>query len=92
MTFKLTSVPPPVLGKRADVAPVSGVVLLEEPGKRTFVRLRAGERVPVGSTIDTTAAVVSLTTAQSNNHTTTGWFFAGRFRLTQKRERPRRPS
>ena len=82
-----TLLPPPVLGKSVDAAPVSGVVLLKLPGKKAFVRLRAGELIPVGSTIDTTAGVVSLTAAESKTHTTTGQFYAGQFRLTQKRAR-----
>jgi YVTN family beta-propeller protein len=80
-----TLLPPPVLGKSVDVAPVSGVVLLKQPGKKAFTRLRAGERVPVGSTLDTTAGVVSLTAAlNARGKTTTGRFYAGEFRLTQK--------
>ena len=80
-----TLLPPPVLGKSVDVAPVSGVVLLKQPGKEAFTRLRAGERVPVGSTLDTTAGVVSLTAAlNARGKTTTGRFYAGEFRLTQK--------
>jgi YVTN family beta-propeller protein len=80
-----TLLPPPVLGKSVDVAPVSGVVLLKQSGKKAFTRLRAGERVPVGSTLDTTAGVVSLTAAlNARGKTTTGRFYAGEFRLTQK--------
>jgi YVTN family beta-propeller protein len=82
-----TLLPPPVLGKSVDAAPVSGVVLVKQPGKKGFVRLLAGERVPVGSTIDTTAGVVSLTAAESKTRTTTGRFYAGQFRLAQKRAR-----
>ncbi|HEY5051101.1 MAG TPA: YncE family protein, partial [Acidothermaceae bacterium] len=83
-----TATPPPVLGKSVDVAPVSGVVLLKQPGKKGFVRLRAGERVPVGSMLDTTAGVVSLTAAlNARGKTTTGRFYAGQFRLVQKRAR-----
>jgi hypothetical protein len=78
------SVPPPVLGKSVDAAPVSGVVLLKQPGKRKFVRLRAGQRIPLGSTIDTTHGRVQLTSAKDKaGHTTTGVFYAGVFRLTQ---------
>ncbi len=81
-------VPPPVLGKSVDAAPVSGVVLLKQPGKRAFTRLQAGERVPVGSTIDTTGGVVSLTAAvNARGKTTTGRFYAGQFRVAQKRAR-----
>jgi len=81
-------VPPPVLGKSVDVAPALGVVLLKQPGKKGFGRLLVGERVPVGSTLDTTAGVVSLTAAlNAKGKTTTGQFYAGEFRLTQKRAR-----
>jgi hypothetical protein len=63
-------------------------VLLKRPGQRGFTRLRAGERVPVGSTLDTTRGVVSLTAAvNAKGKTTTGTFHAGEFRLTQKRAR-----
>ncbi len=77
-------VPPPVLGKSVDAAPVSGVVLVKQRGKRRFVRLRAGERIPVGSTVDATHGRVRLTSAKDKaGHTTTGVFYAGVFRLTQ---------
>ena len=70
------------------MAPVSGVVLVKQPGGRGFVRLRAGERVAVGSTLDTTAGVVSLTAAKDRKgHTATGRFYVGQFRLVQKRAR-----
>jgi hypothetical protein len=68
-TVTSPQVAPPVLGKSVDVAPVSGVVFVKQPGKRGFIRLRAGERVPVGSTINTTAGVISLTTAPAKSGT-----------------------
>jgi len=81
-----TGPPPPVLGKSADAAPVSGVVLVKLPGQTTFTRLRAGERIPLGSTLDATNGVVSLKAATDRNgHTVTGQFYAGAFRLGQKK-------
>ena len=78
--------PPPVLGKSADAAPVSGVILLELPGKTAFTRLRAGQRIPLGSTIDATNGVVRLTAAKDRTgHTATGRFYAGGFRIGQRR-------
>jgi hypothetical protein len=47
--------PPPVEGKSADVAPVSGTVLVN--GKP----LTTGERIPFGATVDTTNGTVTLT-------------------------------
>jgi hypothetical protein len=62
-TVAATGPPPPVLGKSADAAPVSGVVLVKLPGHTAFTRLRAGERVPLGSILDATSGVVSLKAA-----------------------------
>lgn len=77
--FTLLAVPPPVLGKSVDVAPVSGVVLLKQPGNSGFIRLQAGGRVPVGSTIDTTAGVMSLTAAPAKSGTAQSGTFGGAF-------------
>jgi hypothetical protein len=78
--------PPPVLGKRVDVAPVSGVVLIKLKGKTTFTRLKVGDQVPLGSTLDATHGVVKLTAAKDRNgHTTTGRFYAGVFGVGQAR-------
>ena len=80
--------PPPVLGKSVDAAPVSGVVLVKLPGQHVFTRLQVGERIPLGSTLDTTNGVVTLTAAEDRHgRTTTGRFYAGAFRVTQSRVR-----
>jgi DNA-binding beta-propeller fold protein YncE len=75
----------PVLGQSADAAPVSGVVLIKPPGATTFVALKAGQQLALGSTFDATNGVVSLTAVDRQGQTTTGEFYAGAFRLTQKR-------
>ncbi len=76
--------PPPVLGKKVDVAPVSGVVLIKLKGQKTFTRLKVGDQVPVGSTLDATHGVVKLTAAKDRQgHTTTGRFYAGVFGVGQ---------
>jgi hypothetical protein len=78
--------PPPVLGKNVDAAPVSGVVLLKLPGQKTFTRLTAGAQIPLGSLVDATHGVVTLTGAKdAHGHTATGRFYAGEFRVGQKR-------
>jgi hypothetical protein len=81
----VAAAPPPVLGKSVDAAPVSGTVLVELPGKRKFVRLTAGERIPLGSTVDATHGVVGVTAADHKRKTITGRFYAGAFEVTQKR-------
>jgi NHL repeat len=68
-TVTSPKVAPPVLGKSVDVAPVSGVVLVKQPGKRGFIRLRAGQRIPVRSTIDAIAGAISLTAAPAKSGT-----------------------
>ncbi len=82
---RIAAVPPPVLGKSVDAAPVSGTVLIELPGKRRFVRLTAGERIPLGSTVDATHGVVGVTAADHKGQTITGRFYAGAFQVTQTR-------
>jgi hypothetical protein len=86
-TWRATrAVAPPVLGKRADARPVSGVVLLKLPGEKAFTRLRIGQQIPLGSTLDATHGVVSLTAAKDRQgHTATGQFYAGAFRIGQTR-------
>ena len=88
-TFDLGSlVSPPVAGKNVDVAPVSGTVLIKAPGATTFTQLQAGQQIPLGSTVDSTNGVVTLTTAKdAKQHTATGQFYAGIFRVTQQRQR-----
>src|SRR5204863_532174 len=52
--------PPPVRGKKVNVAPVSGTVLVKLPGAAKFVPLPDEEQVPVGSVIDARHGVVRL--------------------------------
>jgi hypothetical protein len=82
---QVASAPPPVLGKSVDAARVSGTVLIELPGKLKFVRLTAGQRIPLGSTVDATHGVVAVTAADHKGQTITGRFYDGAFRVTQKR-------
>jgi hypothetical protein len=74
---------PPVLGRSADLAPVSGTVLIRPAGRSTFVPLSGAINVPLGSTIDTRSGTVSLTVALPNGGSQTGQFHAGEFVPTQ---------
>jgi DNA-binding beta-propeller fold protein YncE len=76
-------VPPPVLAKTGNVAPVKGVVLVELPGTKGFVPLASLTQIPFGTVIEATNGTVSVTTANPNGTTQTGQFFDGQFILTQ---------
>jgi hypothetical protein len=75
---------PPVPGRSVQAAPVSGVVLLKEPGKRASTRLTTAQLIPVGTVLDATHGDVMLTAALDRaGHTSTGSFYSGAFRITQ---------
>jgi hypothetical protein len=94
--------PPPVVGKSANVSVVSGVVYFRPPGSRSrgfgaaggFRRLTADRQVPMGSTLDTTRGVMEVQTAVGTSQpgkTQTGQFKAGSFLVRQVGGR-RRPT
>jgi hypothetical protein len=76
-------VPAPRLAVTANVARVSGTVLVRLPGTTTFVSLASLRQIPFGSVIEATHGRVSVTTAAPHGGTQTGEFFEGEFVLTQ---------
>jgi hypothetical protein len=80
-----TPVPAPQLAVTANVARVSGTVLVRLPGSTTFVPLASLRQIPLGSVTDATHGRVSVTTAAPHGGTQTGEFFEGEFVLTQGR-------
>jgi hypothetical protein len=77
--------PPPVPGRSVDAAPVSGTVLVKRPGQKTFIRLRAGEQIPVGSKVNASRGVLSLIVATNRHgHIARAQVFGGVFRVTQR--------
>jgi hypothetical protein len=82
-----SAVPPlaatPTLGKSVVVAPVSGTVTVKAPGAAGYSVLGAGGAVPVGSTVDTRAGEVQLTTALPGGKTQAAQFHGGVFRVRQ---------
>ena len=80
-----TPVPTPQLAATANVARVSGTVLVRLPGSTTFVPLASLSQIPFGSVIEATHGHVSVTTASPHGGTQTGEFFEGEFVLTQGR-------
>ena len=73
-----TPTPTPVPGKTVVGRPVSGKVLVKQPGKG-FVELDAMQSIPLGSTIDTKNGTISLTAKTGQTAT----FHDGIFKITQ---------
>jgi len=75
----------PTFTVNVELAPVSGKVLVEQPGMR-FVALTAAELVALGTVIDTRAGVVRLTAAYPTpGHGAVGEFQDGIFQVEQER-------
>lgn len=76
---------PPAAGKRVNVGPVSGSVKVRTPGAARFVTLADDASVPVGSIIDATSGVATVTSARSarDSRPQTGRFWGGRFQVKQ---------
>lgn len=72
-----------MLARSADIAPVTGEVLVRLPGTRTFVPLLAARQIPYRTVVEATHGEVSITTAAPKGGTQTGQFFDGQFVLTQ---------
>jgi hypothetical protein len=78
--------PPPVPAKSVDVTPASGVILVKRPGQNTFIRLTAGQQIPLGSQVNATNGVVSLTAATNRyGHKATARAYGGVFIVRQRR-------
>ncbi len=76
--------PPPVAGKKVNVLPARGTVKVRRPGASSFKVLRAGQQLPVGSSIDVTKGRVTLVAAANKTGgTMQGGFYDGTFKLTQ---------
>jgi hypothetical protein len=72
-----------IVGARA----VSGRVLVKEPGTSKFVELEGVTEIPVGSQVDTTRGVISLTAGLGGGRTNTSQFYSGLFTIFQKKAR-----
>src|SRR5881394_3255250 len=80
-----SSPPPPVLGKTANVAPVSGTTLYRLPGSGSFVTLTAPTQVPLGTELDTTHGRVLLTFAVAYGKSEHAQWWQGRFLIGQRK-------
>jgi hypothetical protein len=82
LTSVVTPLTPPKLRVSANLAVVSGSVLVKLPGSSTFVALTTVQ-VPFRTVVDAAHGRVKVTTAGPHGRTQTGEFFEGEFVLTQ---------
>jgi hypothetical protein len=70
-------------GTSVLIAPATGELSVRRPGSSNFEALKLGSELPVGSEIDARNGSLALTAALPSGATETGYFGAGRFKLTQ---------
>ena len=76
--------PPPVAGKTVNAKVKAGTVRFRLPGQTAFVALTAPQQLPIGTTFDTTAGRVTLTSAADTKGATQhAWFYEGTFTIGQ---------
>lgn len=75
--------PPPAPGQNVNALPISGIVLIREPGTGRFVQLTAADQIPVGSQIDTSNGRIQLTAARVGGVVETSQFYEGLFTYLQ---------
>jgi hypothetical protein len=81
-----TTLPPPVLGKTGNVAPVSGKIYVRLPHTKQFVPLSQASQIPVGSELDTTKGRLRLTTSAGGSKSQSADFYQGRFLFQQAKK------
>jgi hypothetical protein len=87
--FRTAADPPPprpVLSRRVNVIPVSGLVLIELPGHRQFVPLTERRQLRVGSLIDASTGTVELVTAAPTGRAQSAGVRGGEFEVSQARD------
>jgi hypothetical protein len=74
----------PVFHKTVVVKAISGKVRVRRPGSNDFVDLTGSEGIPLGSTVDTLAGVVELTSVpKAGGKPQSSRFYEGVFKVTQ---------
>jgi len=74
----------PVFHKTVVVKAISGKVRVRRPGSNAFVDLTGSEGIPLGSTVDTLAGVVELSSVpKAGGKPQAGRFYEGVFKVTQ---------
>jgi hypothetical protein len=79
----VAGLPDPVVGRTVNLATVTPVVLVKEPGAKTFVQLVAPKQVRVGSIVDARKGRVRITIADGRGKLWTADFYRGMFTIRQ---------
>jgi hypothetical protein len=80
-------IPDPRFGKTVNLTPIGGTVKIKPPHGQYFRRLYSAAQIKVGSIVDSTAGIASLTSAKNRVGTTqTASFKSGQFRVLQPRK------
>jgi hypothetical protein len=75
----------PVFHQTVVVKAISGKVRVRRPGSNDFVDLTGSEGIPLGSTVDTLAGVVELTSVpKAGGKPQSGRFYEGVYKVTQQ--------
>jgi hypothetical protein len=74
---------PPILGQQAEIAPLSGSVLVRPPGKKHFVRVKTIQPLRYGAVVHATKGHIQVIAATPGGGFQSGQFYAGGFNLTQ---------
>jgi hypothetical protein len=83
-TFTTGSTLQPQLNTTVGATTTAGSVLIELPGKHHFIRLSAGELIPLGATINTLHGTVLIQSATGPGELASGLFSGGLFTVTQR--------
>jgi CSLREA domain-containing protein len=76
--------PPPKGGETANALPKSGTVKIKLPGTKTFVELKEGQQIPLGTVIDVrNGRITIIAAADKSGGTATADFYGGIFELGQ---------
>jgi hypothetical protein len=77
---------PPILGQQAEIAPLSGYVLVRAPGSKRFHRVRTIQPLRYGAVVHAGSGHLQIIAATPAHTFQSGEFYAGGFNLTQGKD------
>jgi hypothetical protein len=77
---------PPVMGKSAEVAPLTGSVLVKQPGSKHFLQVKTIMALHYGATVNATGGDIQVIAKKSGTGFESGEFYDGGFNLSQGKD------